>query len=217
MPLAAPQLRPIRRAPSPLRLPAVTPVPQSRLDRVRGAGEAFIRGTTLGWSRRDLADWLVCHYAPCAAAPLFPEREDEAVPSDRTLDEAVVERVILDARARVLRLFADLVVPWQASPIARLAVASGIVISQRDERGGVAYSPVGLKRIRLSERVASLFLADYLNRPTEYRWLMMCRECGELSFATELEHSSWCEAPPEQWAAFTVAEAFDRAAGEARR
>jgi hypothetical protein len=194
-------------------LAEVTPIPQSRLDRVRGAGAAFVRGTTRGWSRRDLADWLVCQYAPCAASPIHPEGAELAPASERTVDDGLVERVIVDARSRVLRLLADLVVPWQASPVARLAVASGMVVAQRDERGGIAYSPVALKRMRLAERAASLFVADYLNRPTEYRWLMMCRECGELSFATELAHSSWCEAPPDRWLALTAAEAIAVAAG----
>jgi hypothetical protein len=210
---ALPHPRRGHRNPSPLRLAEVTPLPQSRLDRVRGAGAAFVRGTTLGWSRRDLADWLVCQYAPCAASPLHPEGAELAPASERTVDEGMVERVILDARSRVLRLLAELVVPWQASPLARLAVASGTVVAQRDARGGIAYSPVALKRMRLAERASSLFIADYLNRAAEYRWVMTCRECGELSFATELEHAAWCEAPPEQWLALTAAEAIAAAAG----
>lgn len=201
------------RAPSGLRLAAFTPAPMSRLDRVRSAGAAFVRGTTQGWGRRDLADWLLCHYAPCAATPFYPERTDTPPDGERTVDEAALEPIIFEARARVLRLLGELVVPWQASPVARLAVASGIVVSQRDERGGVAYSPVALKRMRFAERVASLFIADYLNRPSEYRWVMMCRECGELSFATELAHAPSCEAPPEHWVAFTAAEAISAAAG----
>lgn len=209
--LPSPRLR--HRLPSLLRLPDDTPVPESRLDRVRTAATAFMRGTTVGWSRRDLADWLVCQYAPCAASPLCPESADLPPAAERTLDEGMIEGVILEARARALRLLADLVVPWQASPIARLAVASGTVISQRDLRGGVAYSPVKLKRLRLADRVGSLFIADYLNRPTDYRWIMMCRECGELSFADELEHSSWCAASPDAWTAFTAAEAIKTAAG----
>lgn len=210
---ALPHPRRGHRNPSPLRLAEITPIPQSRLDRVRGAGAAFVRGTTLGWTRRDLADWLVCQYAPCAASSIYPEGAELPPASERTLDDGLVERVILDARGHVLRLLADLVVPWQASPVARLAIASGTVIAQRDERGGVAYSPVALRRMRLAERAASLFVADYLNRPTEYRWLMTCRDCGELSFATELAHASWCEAPPGQWLALTAAEAIAAAAG----
>ncbi|MDB5220632.1 MAG: hypothetical protein JWO86_8559 [Myxococcaceae bacterium] len=194
------------------RATGLTPIPQSRIDRVRGAGSAFLRGTTVGWGRRELADWLVCQYAPCAATPLYPETADSAPASERTLDEGILERVILDARGRALRLLADLVVPWQASPIARLAVACGNVVAQRDERGGIAYSPVGLARMRLAERVASLFIADYLNHPMDYRWVLTCRECGELAFAAELEHAPWCEAPADAWTAFTAAEAIAAAA-----
>lgn len=209
-----PRLRQPRRHPAPLRLAADTPAPESRLDRVRGAGAAFIRGTTIGWSRRDLANWLVCHYAPCAATPIGVDTDILPPACERVLDEGILERVILDARADVLRLLGDLVVPWQASPLARLAIATGAVVAQRDARGAVAYSPVALKRLRFSERVASLFLADYLNQPLDYRWLMMCRECGELSFTDELEHATWCEAEPEQWTAFSAADVISRAATE---
>lgn len=197
---------------SPCRLTGITPIPENRLDRVRGAGSSFLRGTTVGWGRRELADWLVCQYAPCAASPPYPESPEPSPASERTLDEGILERVILDARGHALRLLADLVVPWQASPIARLAVACGTVVSERDERGGIAYSPVALKRMRLGERVASLFIADYLNHRTDYRWVMTCRECGELAFSAELQHASWCEATPDTWTMFTPTEAISLAA-----
>ena len=38
----------------------LTPVPQSRLERARGAGEAVIRETTLGWSARAAVPALAC-------------------------------------------------------------------------------------------------------------------------------------------------------------
>jgi hypothetical protein len=93
-----------------MRAASTTPAPQSRLDRVRGAGAAFLRGTTVGWDRRELADWLVCQYAPCAATPLDAESTELPPACERTLDEGILERVILDARGGALRLFADLVV-----------------------------------------------------------------------------------------------------------
>jgi ribosomal protein S27AE len=183
------------RVPSLLHAETATPAPHNRLDRVRGAGRAFLRGTTVGWSRRELADWLVCQYAPCAATPPDAERKELPPACERTLDEGILERVILDARGRVLTLLADLVVHSQGSPIARLAVACGTVVAQHDERGGIAYSPVRLRRMRLSERVASLFIADYLNHPNDYRSVKVCPECGDVSFAADAEHASWCEAP----------------------
>jgi hypothetical protein len=182
---------------------ATTSVHEGRPDRVRGAASAFLRGTTLGWGRRELADWLLCQYAPCAATPLDDDRAPELPASERTVDEGILERVILDARGRALRLLADLVAPSQASPVARLAVACGTVAAQRDARGGIAYSPVGLARMRLGDRVASLFIADYLNHPGDYHNVTMCRECGELAFGADVEHSAWCAGTPEAWTAFS--------------
>lgn len=182
---------------------ASLPSPKSRPDRLRVAASAFLRGTTLGWGRRELADWLVCQYAPCAATPLYEESARELPASERTVDEGILERVILDARARALRLLGELVSPSQASPIARLAVACGTVVAQHDALGGIAYAPVGRKRMRLADRVASIFIADYLNHPHEYRRVTLCRECGELAFADDdVEHSSWCAATPEASATF---------------
>jgi hypothetical protein len=193
-------------------------VPVSRLDRVRGAACAFLRRSPAKWSRRDLAGWLVCHYAPCVARPLprHPDdRDDDRVKDreERAVDEALVDRLVHTTRGRTLRLLADLVVPWRASPIARLAVASGTVARQHDARGAIAYSPVDLPNLPLSERVASLFIADYLNGPGEYWFIRMCQECGELSFATELAHPAWCNSSSEQWKVFTAAAAISRAAG----
>jgi len=197
--------------PSLSRLAPRIAIPQSRLDRVRGAGVAFVRGTLLGCSRRDLADWLVCQYAPSVTPPLYAERNDYPPGSEAPLDDAFLQSVIVEARVRVLELLADLVVPWRATSIARLAVACGTVAPERDACGGVAYAPVRLTRMRLSQRVGSLFIADYLNRSVDYRWVMMCCGCGELAFAAELAHASWCEAPPEEWIAFTPAEAIHAA------
>jgi len=199
--------------PSPLRLAAPRSVPASRLERVRAAGAAFIRGTTQGWNRRELATWLVDQYAPCVTPPFHMETANLPPVMDTPLDEGFINRLILDARDRVLQLLAELVVPWEATPRARLAVACGAVAPERDERGAIAYYPVRLMRMRLAQRVSALFLADYLNRPTEYRWLMLCSECGELAFSAELAHGSWCEASPEEWIALTPAEALYAAAG----
>lgn len=191
------------RASSPRHITGTIPNAHGRIDRVRGAGSAFLRGTTVGWGRRELANWLVCQYAPCAASPLYPESAAEPPACERTIDEGILERVILDARGRALRLLAVLVEPWQASPIARLAVACGTVASLRDVRGGIAYAPVDVERLRLGERVSSLFIADYLNHPTDYRWVTLCRECGDVAFAAELEHAEWCAATPDARTVFT--------------
>lgn len=165
---------------------------------VRGAGVAFVRGATLGLRRRDLANWLLCHYAPCAVPATTEDTGTRPPALERTVDDGILARVIVDARAHVLRLLRDLTMPLLASPVARLAIAAGAVASRRDDGGGVHFVPVSLARLRLHERVGSLFVADYLNCPLDYRALRVCRDCGELSFTGELDHAGWCETTPSR-------------------
>jgi len=185
---------------------------------VREAAAEFIRGTTLGWGRRELASWLVCHYAPCLAANalIHPDGApvggrhgsaeggtcDEtggtsAPAASRTaatrIDDEELERLILCARSTALRLLSDLAWPSQAAAIAKRAIASGAVMELRDALGWPSWAPIGRRRMRLTERVASLFVADALNAPHEYRPVTLCRHCGELGFSLPVIHSSWCE------------------------
>jgi len=171
---------------------------ESNLDRVRCAGAAFVRGATIGWSRRDLERWLVCQYAPCVAISNALDGRAPAPAYERVQDEGMLERVVVHALAAVQQRLRDLVVPELASPIARVALSTGSVILLPRSENVVAYAPVALPGLELSERVGTLFVADYLNRPDDYRRLAMCQECGELSFTRPLEHASWCEISAEQ-------------------
>ena len=189
------------RRPPPLDIVETTPVREIGPPRARGvrdAGAAFVRGTMVSWSRRDLANWLVCQYAPCAVPPPDDDRGTRPPAPERTLDDGIFTRVILDAREHVLRLLGDLAVPLTASPVARLAIASGSVAPRHGVHDIVEYAPVALTRLRIHERAESLFVADYLNRPVEYSGLKVCRDCGELSFTGEPEHAGWCEATPSR-------------------
>lgn len=171
---------------------------ESKLDRVRCAGAAFVRGATIGWSRRDLERWLVCQYAPCVAVSDAVDGRAAAPASERVQDEGMLERVVVHALAAVRERLRDLAVPELASPIARVALSAGSVILLPESGGAAAYAPVALPGLELSERVGALFVADYLNRPDDYRRLKVCPHCGELSFTGELEHAGWCEATPSR-------------------
>lgn len=167
---------------------AGTPAAQS----IREAGCAFVRGTASGWSRRDLAAWLLCHYAPATA------RANGAAPSNarafasEAVDDALLEEIILDARVKTLRLLADLAFPSLAAARARELLAHGAV-ARVSFYGGALHAPVALARLRLSERVESLFVADWLNAPFDYRSIDLCRACGALAVGhVPPEHETWC-------------------------
>lgn len=160
----------------------------------RAAIAEFLRGTALGWTKRDLATWLVCHYSPCLAADAAVHPDGRRALGARPatpIDDDSLEAAILSARCRALRLLADLGQPRLAAAIARDAVARGHVLGRRDRTGRIAWAPVGRARMRLAERVASLIVADCLNSPADYRRAVVCRGCSELGFGA-LAHADGC-------------------------
>lgn len=158
----------------------------------REAGVAFVRGTTSGWGRSDLAKWLVCHYAPSVVAcgDAGPRRACGIT----VVDEPTIERVVLDARAKVLRTLSVLTVRDRATTIARTFIARGDVVAVRDDSGGVAYAPVDQPRMTLTDRVISLFVADWLNDRLAYRVVKHCGECGDVAIGGALAHDETCSA-----------------------
>ena len=139
----------------------------SRAEAQRLAAVAFLRATTLGWTKRDVAEWLVCHYAPAAVqAGCDPgPREDDDAGFTR-VDVVALEHAVLDARARLTRLLSELTVPERAAAIGRASIAAGSVAALRDARGTVAHAAVCLPRMRLFDRVASLFVVRLPGRST---------------------------------------------------
>jgi hypothetical protein len=158
----------------------------------REAGIAFVRGTTSGWGRSDLASWLVCHYAPSVipCGDAGPRRACGIT----VVDEPTIERVVLEARAKVLRTLSELTVRDRATTLARTFIARGDVLAVRDSTGGVAHAPVDRPRMALADRVVSLFVADWLNDRLSYRVVKHCGECGDVAIGGALAHDASCGA-----------------------
>lgn len=158
----------------------------------REAGVAFVRGTTSGWGRSDLAEWLVSHYAPAVVpcSDVGPRRACGIT----VVDEATIEGVVLDARARVLRTLSELTVRDRATTLARTFIARGEVLAVRDGLGFVAHAPVDRARMTLADRVVSLFVADWLNDRLAYRVVRHCGECGEVAIGGPVKHGASCAA-----------------------
>lgn len=162
----------------------------------RQAVVEFLRGTAFGWGRRELASWLVCQYSPCLVvdAARHPDAGDlprmDVAPS---LDEEQIERLILDARNGTLKLLADLPWPTEAAAHVDAALGAGHVIAMCDARGARHWAPVGRRRMRLVQRVASLLIADYMESPKDYLTTSLCRGCGELVFGSKDDHRALCE------------------------
>jgi hypothetical protein len=162
----------------------------------RQAAIEFLRGTAFGWGKRELAHWLVCHYSPCLVvdATRHPDAPGAAaLEVTPNLDEPQLERLVLDARASTLKLLADLPWPTEAAAHVDAALGAGHVIAMCDAQGERHWAPVGRRRMRLAQRVASLLIADYMERPQDYLTTSLCRGCGELVFGSKDEHAVLCE------------------------
>ncbi len=164
-----------------------------RVASTRQAGVDFVRGTSFGWGRRELATWLVCQYSPCLAVDAARELRPDTTIAIPPLDDELLERLVLDARSSTLRLLAELPWPTEAEARTSAARATGHVVAHCDAQGRRNWAPVGRRRMRLADRVASLFIADYLEHPADYRTTSLCRACGELVFGAKSAHEATCE------------------------
>ena len=61
-----------------------------------------------------------------------------------------------------------------------------------DLRGERVWVPVDITRMRLRDRVASLFVADYLNRPSDYELFHVCHLCEAITFDPESKALGRC-------------------------
>ncbi len=159
----------------------------------RNAALAFLEGTATGWGRRELGAWLVGPYRAAArhAAARASGGSGQVVVSD-----SGVERVLLRTRERLIDLLSGGTQEWSAAAFARHAVDAGLVLGVTDVYGALGYAPAEVAGMRLYDRVASLFVADYLTRPRDYDGMTMCEECAEITFPWADAHHRYCSNPP---------------------
>jgi len=161
----------------------------------RVAAVAFLAGTAFGWGRRELATWLL---GPYRQATAFAEATlgEPAQPTTRFTEPLAVERVLLTARERVIEMLSTRANEWHSFEFARKAIDAGLVLNVQDRLAVTGYIPATHPSMRLYDRVASLFIADFLTRPRDYEDILLCDECGELSFPWASSHHRYCEAIP---------------------
>ena len=149
------------------------------------------------WGKAELAMWLMGPYAQLTQyiLPTAIRRNGLywcPVPLLRDIDAHVVERIIGNARAEIaetLRRMTDL---EGAASFAFTMLWSGFVARCEDKSRTSGWVPTTEAR-RLSDRVLSLFAADYLARPADYEAeLSVCTECKAIDFGVELRARGVC-------------------------
>lgn len=160
-------------------------------DRARAAGFVFVSSSRWGWGKRDLANWLVHDYRPAVlSAPARPRTEANAA----STDETSATRLVAVARRRVVEMLSEATTAWAGTDFASESIENGLVIGVSDDAGTIGYAPTHDARMRLVDRVASLFIADFLTRPRDYEQLVVCSSCDEVSFKWDEIHEDGCEA-----------------------
>lgn len=155
----------------------------------RSAVLGFLAGVDHGWTKRELAEWLVEAYEPLTVrAETSPGRPSALSPVD---DERVAQ-LMCDTREQVVDLMLALATPGRVEELGVSAILRGwvVVIPLGDH---VAWAPARRSAMRLSDRVSSLVAVDYLLRPSDYEsQLVVCRRCDAVQFDSFGRGRSWC-------------------------
>ncbi|WP_394832058.1 hypothetical protein LVJ94_36630 [Pendulispora rubella] len=162
----------------------------------RAAGLAFVNGVGRGWTKRDLARWLVGAYH-AAAYPLPGSERVGFGPTMTEVDAKRIERLLFSVRDHVLKSLDA--TPDGLVSLSIWAKTAGSVLRSRHGSGEMGYIPVDWPRMRLEDRVMSLFAVDALLRPRDYeRRLSICGRCASVSFDDAARERGFCDMHPDR-------------------
>lgn len=159
--------------------------------RTRRAAHAFLASASSSWGRTKLRSWLIVEYAMATEWT----REDEASPwmsGDARMDDERARAVVDDARTRLTRLLAKESAGWNEPGFAAEMIERGLITSVTDSSGREAFAPAARAELSFVERVASIFIADFLAHPEDYRYVSTCACCGELELNGRPHHARSC-------------------------
>jgi hypothetical protein len=167
-------------------------------DACRSAALGFAWSAHQGWGRRELARWLIGPYAHAASATrvLRASGKPSAV-EHRPIDEASIQDLLCRTRREILEVLRNAWSWAHDTTAARAWVDEGIVAGIADETSDLGYAPVDRAGMRLIDRVRSLFIADYLTRPSDYAAFAVCDGCDGATFDGGLYHGD-CTRPRER-------------------
>jgi hypothetical protein len=164
---------------------------KDQVDACRSAGLAFVWCARASWGKRELARWLADPYT--RAVDATREADTAGPPSQRSLEEQAIHELLARSHQQVIALLRK-VGSWKAADerFARQMVDRGVVVGVMDHESAIGYGPVAAAGMRLSERVAALFVADFLTRPEDYAQFRICDACEGATFDDGVLHAENC-------------------------
>jgi hypothetical protein len=143
----------------------------------RTAALDFMAGVADGWTKLDLALWLS---GPYALAARYAQGRDLGAPS-RPIAADTLENLLVQTRSHILAGLELAALPRAG----RFGFVEDALIHHHVVRVPLAdaiWVPVDRARMRLRDRVQSLFVADCLNAPDDYQHLYVCHHCERIVF-----------------------------------
>jgi hypothetical protein len=163
-------------------------------DACRSAALGFAWGAP-AWGRRELARWLAGPYATA----IDPTRASSTpAPSARVsgvrppIEEVTISQLVVAAHAGLLDTLRDAWTSCHEGSLSCTMIDLGIVTAVMDEEFAIGYAPVDFSRLRLVDRVTSLFVADFLTRPQDYDAFCVCARCASVTYDW-FGHDAECE------------------------
>lgn len=157
----------------------------------REAAVAFMNGVPKGWDKLDLALWLTGPYA--RATGHVPRGERVAGMTDETeVDPGTVDELVTRVRSQLVAALEKAALSEGTLDFAVEAMDRGLVRRAIDRDGEIVWVPVDSARLRLRDRLRSLFAADYLNDPGAYAALYVCHRCENVVFDEDAKKLGAC-------------------------
>jgi len=157
----------------------------------RDAALAYVNGVGSGWDKVDLALWLTGPYA--RATSHVPRGERVAgLSEDSAIEDASLEELVTRVRAQLLASLETAALNDGTLDFAVDVMDRGWVRRASDREGEIVWVPVDTSRMRLRDRVRSLFAADYLNDPGAYQELYVCHRCELVVFDENAKRLGAC-------------------------
>ena len=109
---------------------------------------------------------------------LAPRRQSLIMERANSVETSTVATVLTDARVRVLSVLESAVLSRDTIAFAERVAERGLLGAVVDSQGHAGWRPLSIPQMRLTDRVLSLFAADALTRPDDYRnMLTVCHRC----------------------------------------
>jgi hypothetical protein len=146
----------------------------------RRAALLFMNGVASGWSKRDLAGWLLGPYKEATRHSAWDRMWPPMDPTPDMTSALRISELMELVRIAIAAMLAD--APLRRATFVTDAIRSRAIQPARSQ-AGVLWIPVDAPRMGLERRVLALFAVDCLARPEDYsNHLNVCHHCDRVRF-----------------------------------